>query len=192
MKKICFATNNPNKLREIRQALEGHFNVVGMQEIGCTEDIPEPYDTLEENSNAKAVHIWEKFQIDCFGDDTGLEVEALNNAPGVLSARYAGEQKDNNANIRLLLKNLAGKPHRKARFRTVITLYLQGKSHQFEGIVNGHITEELRGEEGFGYDPVFVPEGHTHTFAEMSLEEKNKISHRGKAVQQLISFLKNV
>lgn len=186
--KICFATHNENKLREINQILDG-FDVVGLTDIGCTEEIPETGKTLDENSRIKAAHVAEHYGIGCFADDTGLEVEALNGEPGVYSARYAGADRDNRANIELLLKNLAPFANKSARFRTVITLILDGQEHQFDGIVNGKIIDDLRGEGGFGYDPVFIPDGFDQTFAEMSAEQKNAISHRGRAVAKLVDFL---
>lgn len=186
--KICFATHNENKLREINEILRD-FDIVGLNEIGCVEEIPETGTTLEENSKIKADFVASNYGISCFADDTGLEVESLNGEPGVYSARYAGEERDNSANINLLLKNLEVHTNRSARFRTVITLILEGQTHQFEGIVNGTILSELRGARGFGYDPVFIPEGHDRTFAEMPAETKNSISHRGRAVAKLVKFL---
>ncbi|UXX79753.1 non-canonical purine NTP diphosphatase [Reichenbachiella carrageenanivorans] len=188
--KICFATHNQNKLKEINQILTD-FEIIGLTDIGCVEEIPETGTTLDENSKIKADFVTSQYQISCFADDTGLEVEALGGAPGVYSARYAGEGRDNGANMELLLKNLAGHSDRSARFRTVITLILEGETHQFEGIVNGRIITELRGQEGFGYDPIFIPEGYDKTFAEMSAADKNAISHRGRAVAKLEKFLKN-
>lgn len=192
MTEICFATNNKNKIAEVSQMLQGRYKLLSLEEIGCHVELPEEQDTLEGNSRQKAMYVWDNFKVDCFADDTGLEVKALDGAPGVYSARYAGPQRDNNDNIKHLLQNLAGKQDRSAQFRTYITLILNGQEHQFEGIVNGHITEEWKGDKGFGYDPVFIPDGYTKTFAEMNSEEKNAISHRGKAMQQLISFLKNL
>ena len=188
--RICFATHNENKLREINEIL-GDFDIVGLHEIGCTEEIPETGSTLSENSKIKADFVTSKYGISCFADDTGLEVEALNGGPGVYSARYAGNERDNLANISLLLKKLKPHSNKSARFRTVITLNLEGKAHQFEGIVNGKIVSELKGEKGFGYDPIFIPEGYDQTFAEMSSESKNAISHRGRAVAKLVEFLEN-
>ncbi|MDX5444128.1 MAG: non-canonical purine NTP diphosphatase [Hymenobacteraceae bacterium] len=188
--KLCFATNNANKLKEVRQMLEPEYEVVSLQDIGCYDELPETQDTLEGNSKQKAMYVWKHFKVSCFADDTGLEVESLNNEPGVYSARYAGPQRSNHDNITLLLQNLEGQQNRKAQFRTSITLILDGEVHQFDGVVKGHIIEELRGTEGFGYDPVFVPEHETRTFAEMSADEKNRISHRGRAIQKLVDFLK--
>ena len=190
MKRICFATNNKHKIAEVSQMLEGKYELVSLEEIGCHEELPEEQDTLESNSRQKAQYVWQKYNISCFADDSGLEVEALNGAPGVYSARYAGPQRSDSDNINLLLQNLEGQENRKARFRTSITLILNGEEHQFEGTVNGSITNEWKGNKGFGYDPVFVPDGHDRTFAEMSSEEKNAISHRGQAVQKLVDFLR--
>ncbi|WP_020528585.1 non-canonical purine NTP diphosphatase [Flexithrix dorotheae] len=187
--KICFATNNENKLKEVKTLLAGKFEVVGLKEIGCEEDVPETQETIEGNSKQKAEYIWDNYKINCFADDTGLEVPALNNEPGVYSARYAGPQRDSKANINLLLQKLEGKTDRSARFKTVVSLVLDGKVEQFEGIVNGKIIAEETGTDGFGYDPVFVPEGFNQTFAEMTMEAKNKISHRGRAVRKLVDFL---
>ncbi|WP_420582257.1 non-canonical purine NTP diphosphatase [Reichenbachiella sp.] len=188
--RICFATHNENKLREINQILS-KYEVVGLTDIGCREEIPETGSTLSENSKIKADFVTSKYGIPCFADDTGLEVEALNGDPGVYSARYAGRDRDNLANINLLLKNLETHSNKTARFRTVITLNLEGNTHQFEGIVNGIIVSVLKGEKGFGYDPIFIPEGYDQTFAEMSAESKNAISHRGRAVAKLVEFLEN-
>jgi XTP/dITP diphosphohydrolase len=172
--------------------LEGKYKLLSLEEIGCYEELPEEQETLEGNSRQKAMHVWENYKVNCFADDTGLEVSALDGAPGVYSARYAGPQRSNDDNIKHLLQNLAGKTDRSARFRTYITLILDGQEYQFEGIVTGHITEEWKGDKGFGYDPVFIPDGYNKTFAEMTAEEKNSISHRGKAIQKLIVFLKNM
>ncbi|MDW3211952.1 MAG: non-canonical purine NTP diphosphatase [Reichenbachiella sp.] len=188
--KICFATHNENKLREINEIISD-YDIVGLNEIGCTEEIPETGTTLSENSKIKADFVTANYSISCFADDTGLEVEALNGEPGVYSARYAGNERDNLANINLLLKKLETHSNKSARFRTMITLNLEGETYQFEGIVNGAIVSELKGEKGFGYDPIFIPEGYNRTFAEMSSEEKNAISHRGRAVAKLVQFLEN-
>lgn len=189
--KMIFATNNSHKLSEVQALLDGLYTLSTPVEHGITEDIPEEQQTLEGNSAQKARYIYTRTSVDCFADDTGLEVEALGGAPGVYSARYAGEQKDMSANIELLLRNLKGKSNRKARFRTVITLIIGGVEHQFEGVVNGVISEALTGEGGFGYDPVFIPDGFDVSFAEMSAQQKNEISHRARAIQELIRFLKN-
>ena len=186
---MVFATNNRHKLDEIRSILGTSYTIVPMDEIGCSEDIPETAGTLEGNAMLKAQHIKTHYGYDCFADDTGLEVKALNNAPGVYSARYAGESKDPKANMRKVLGELENQIDRSARFRTVIALLLGEKEYLFEGIVEGKLIEEARGNAGFGYDPVFVPEGFMETFAEMGVDVKNKISHRAKAVEQLKKFL---
>ena len=189
--KIVFATGNSGKLREASEILGEGFELVTPADFGITEDIPETAETLEGNALQKARYVYSKTGLDCFADDTGLEVEALNGAPGVRSARYAGDEHDFDANNALLLKNLEGESNRKARFRTVIALILGGKEYLFEGKVEGTIIDHMTGSEGFGYDPMFVPEGETRTFAEMSAEEKNAISHRGRAVAKLVEFLSN-
>ena len=189
MKDLVFATNNPNKLKEIRQIIGDRFNILSLEDIKCFEEIDETAETLEGNALIKAQYIKDKYGFDCFADDTGLEVEALDNAPGVYSARYAGEEKDPKQNMKKLIAELSGKDNRKARFRTVIALILNGETELFEGIVEGRITEQESGNEGFGYDPIFVPEDYTVTFAEMSSADKNKISHRGRAVEKLINHL---
>ena len=192
MKKIVFATNNKHKLDEIREILGARFDVVSLKDISCDVDIPETGDTLEENALMKAEYVKQHFGMDCFADDTGLEVEALNGAPGVHSARYAeGTDHDSNANMEKLLRELGNNNNRKARFRTVIALLLNGETHQFEGIVNGRIAFEKHGTEGFGYDPIFVPDGYQHSFAELGMDVKNHISHRARAVAQLADFLNN-
>ncbi|MCC9137271.1 non-canonical purine NTP diphosphatase [Pontibacter silvestris] len=190
MTELCFATNNRNKVAEVSQMLESQYKLLTLQDIGCLEELAEDQDTLEGNSRQKAVYVWENYKVNCFADDTGLEVEALHGAPGVYSARYAGPQRSDADNINHLLKNLQGQDNRHARFRTFITLFLDGQEHQFEGIVEGTITKEWQGNKGFGYDPVFVPDGYEQTFAEMSREEKNSISHRGRAIRKLVEFLK--
>lgn len=190
MKSLCFATNNLHKLEEIRALLGPFFQLKSLEDIGCDEELPETQDTIAGNSLQKAKYVYDQFGVECFADDTGLEVEALNNAPGVFSARYAGEHKSNEDNIRLLLSNLDGIQNRKARFRSVITLVESDSVNTFEGIVNGTILQKKRGEKGFGYDSVFLPDGFDKTFAEMDLHEKNKISHRAIAVEKLIKFLK--
>lgn len=189
MKTLVFATNNLHKLEEVRDILGGSFRIASLKEIGCTDDIPETADTLEGNALQKARYVKDKFGYDCFADDTGLEVEALGGAPGVFSARYAGPGHDSEANMQKLLKELEGKANRQAQFRTVVALILEGREYTFEGIVRGTILTERRGTAGFGYDPVFVPEGYAETFAEMGSEEKNRISHRARAVQKLADFL---
>ena len=197
MGKIVFATNNKNKLAEIREMLEGSgIEIVSLADIGCHDDIPETSDTLEGNALQKARYIHEKYKMSCFADDTGLEVDALGGAPGVYSARYAGgEGHDSEANMAKLLANLEDKADRRARFRTVVALILdeeQGREELFEGIVTGEIIRERRGGEGFGYDPVFHPDGYDRTFAELGHEVKNKISHRAKAVAKLVDYLKRL
>ena len=214
--KLVFATNNAHKLKEVRQILGDDFEVLGLADIGCHEDIPETADTLEGNALQKARYVFEHYGIDCFADDTGLEVRSLHGAPGVYTARYAelfslpsdsnvpgcvGEagfspapsiplSHDSEANMRLLLHNLENKSDRHARFRTVFALLYQGEQHLFEGIVEGEILRQRQGNEGFGYDPVFQPEGYTTSFAQMTAEAKNAISHRGRATQKLVQFLK--
>lgn len=189
MQQLIFATNNQHKTEEIRSVLKARFNIITLTEAGIEIDIPEPFDTLEENAREKATTIYNLTGISCFGEDTGLETHALNGEPGVKSARYAGEERDFAANIEKLLNRLKDKTDRTARFRTVISLILEGTAYQFEGICEGYITEAPRGEKGFGYDPVFMPLHSNRTFAEMSLTEKNQYSHRGKAVEQLVQFL---
>ncbi len=186
---LCFATNNEHKLREVSQMVRTDFRIVSLQEIGCTEEIPEESDSIPGNSMAKAEYVFRNYGINCFADDTGLEVDALNGEPGVHSARYAGEGKISDDNVNLLLDNLGNSLNRSARFRTVITLIIDGNIRQFEGIINGSITDTKRGVNGFGYDPVFVPEGYHLTFAEMSPEEKNRISHRAIATEKLLRYL---
>ena len=185
MKKIVFATNNQHKLQEVREIFNKSLDIVSLQDIGCEEDIPETADTLEGNALMKARYVKEHYGYDCFADDTGLEVAALNNAPGVYSARYAGESKDSGANMQKVLKELEDKSDRNARFRTVIALILDGKETLFDGIINGTIIESQKGTAGFGYDPVFIPSGYSETFAEMGNEVKNTISHRALAVEKL-------
>lgn len=188
--KIVFATNNAHKLEELRQIAKNDLEILGLKDIGCDVDIPETGNSLEANALQKARYIHEHFGVNCFADDTGLEVDALNGAPGVMSARYAGgEGHDSQANMKLLLKNLSGVTDRKARFRTVIALIIDDKEYTFEGIVNGTIISEPQGKEGFGYDPIFQPTDWKKTFAEASAEEKNAISHRGRAVRKLMDFL---
>lgn len=187
--KIIFATNNRHKLEEVQAVLGEGFRLVTPRELGITEDIPEEQATLEGNASQKAHYLHDRTGENCFADDTGLEVAALEGAPGVRSARYAGPGHDSQKNMELLLHNMEGKTDRRARFRTVISLILDGEEHLFEGTVEGTIIDAPRGEAGFGYDPVFVPDGHDTTFAEMSAEAKNAISHRGRAVAKLESFL---
>lgn len=187
--KLVFASNNKNKIQEIQALVPNTIEILSLEEIGCIEDIPETADTIEGNAILKANYVTEKYGYDCFADDTGLEVEVLNGAPGVYSARYAGEQKNANDNMDKLLSELEDKSNRKANFKTVIALNLKGKQNLFTGIINGKIIEEKIGTNGFGYDPIFVAEGYEKTFAELSMEEKSTISHRGIAVKKLILFL---
>ena len=189
--KLVFASNNHNKILEIRHQLPQDIELLSLEDIGCHEDIPETADTIEGNAILKANYVTRNYGYNCFADDTGLEVEALNGAPGVYSARYAGEQKNADDNMDMLLAELEGKNKRSARFKTVIALNLNGQQHLFTGIVNGEITTERAGDKGFGYDPIFKPEGLSYTFAQLSLDEKQALSHRGRAVQQLIAFLKS-
>jgi XTP/dITP diphosphohydrolase len=187
--KIIFATNNPNKLKEIQALMPQGIEIISLREIGCTEDIPETGDTLEANAFQKAHYLKEHYGYDCFADDTGLEIEALNGAPGVYSARYAGAERSAEANMAKVLTELDGNTNRKAQFRTAIALILNGKEHLFEGIAKGCISESKQGEEGFGYDPIFIPENETRSFAQMSMDEKGAISHRGKAISKLVKKL---
>lgn len=187
--KLVFASNNKNKILEIQQLVPNSIQILSLEEIGCTEDIPETTDTIEGNAILKANYVTEKYGYNCFADDTGLEVETLNGAPGVYSARYAGEQKDANDNMDKLLLELKDKSNRNANFKTVICLNLNGTQQLFTGIITGKIIEEKIGTNGFGYDPIFIANGYNKTFAELTLEEKANISHRGQAVAQLIAFL---
>ena len=189
-KKLVVATNNAHKLEEIAAILGDEMDLLSLKDIHCDADIPETADTLEGNARQKAMYIYENYGMDCFADDTGLEVEALNGAPGVYSARYAGDGHDSEANMQKLLHELEDKENRKAQFRTAICLILEGKEYLFEGIVKGEIIKEKRGGAGFGYDPIFVPEGHELTFAELGNDIKNTISHRARAVEKLCLFLK--
>jgi XTP/dITP diphosphohydrolase len=190
MRKIVFATNNQHKLSEIRDILGKDFEVVSLKELGFNEEIPETGDKLADNASQKSHFIFDRYRVDCFSDDTGLEVEALNGAPGVYSARYAGEDCSYDDNVNKLLRELGDSGNRKAAFKTVISLLLGGKEYLFEGRVDGVITTDKRGSGGFGYDPVFLPDGYDQTFSEMSAELKNKISHRGRATAKLVAFLK--
>jgi XTP/dITP diphosphohydrolase len=187
--KIVFATNNVNKIYEIQSMLPESIEIISLESIGCHEEIPETADTIEGNAIMKANYVTEKYGYDCFADDTGLEVEALNGEPGVYSARYAGEQKSAEDNMDKLLLKLEDSMNRNAQFKTVITLNLKGKQYLFTGIAKGDITLDKNGNQGFGYDPIFRPEGYQETFAQLSLETKNTISHRGKATRELITFL---
>ena len=188
--KIVFATNNKNKVKEIKALLPKNIEILSLKDIGCTEDIEETENTIEGNARLKADYITKNYGYDCFADDTGLAVDALNGAPGVMSARYAGEDVTYEDNVQKMLKEMKGKTNRASQFRTAIALNLKGKQYLFEGICKGEILEHKKGEEGFGYDPIFQPVGFDRSFAEMSLEEKGKISHRGLAMKELIKFLK--
>jgi XTP/dITP diphosphohydrolase len=191
MKKLVFATNNAHKLSEVRAILEPEFKIVSLAELNCTDDIPETADTLEGNALLKAQYISDKFGLDCFADDTGLEVDALDGQPGVYSARFAGEGHNSVDNMNKVLTLLGESKKRTARFRTVIALIMNGENSFFEGKIEGTITSKPRGNSGFGYDPIFVPKNYVVSFAQLSAEEKNKISHRALAVQMLVHFLKN-
>ena len=188
--KLVFATNNKHKLQEVRDILGNRVEILSLNDINCHDDIPETAETLQGNALIKARHIYEKYGYDCFADDTGLEVEALGGEPGVYSARYAGEECCSEANMQKLLHNLTGKENRNAQFRTVIALIIKGEEKLFNGIVKGTITEKKMGDSGFGYDPIFIPEGFSDSFAQMSSEMKNSISHRYRATQQLSNYLK--
>ena len=190
--KFVFATNNRHKLTELQAILGESFELLSLGDIGINEEIPEDQPTLEGNSRQKAFYVYNKFGLPCFADDTGLEIEALDGKPGVFSARYAGNDKDSNANMEKVLRQLEKINNRKARFRTVITLITNGEERLFEGVVEGEIAREKRGRGGFGYDPLFVPDGYDKTFAEMKPDEKNRISHRGRAVEKLVHYLKSV
>ena len=194
MQQIVFATNNAHKLEEIREILGSHYEVLSLNDIGCHDEIPEDYETLEENSRQKAEYIFQKYGLSCFADDTGVEVDALDGAPGVRSARYAGGAgHDSEANMCKLLQELGDNPNRKARFRTVITLITPPSTfHFFEGIVEGCIAYEKSGTGGFGYDPIFIPEGYDKSFAELGSDIKNTISHRARAVQKLVQYLQQL
>ena len=188
IKKIVFATGNPNKLKEIKSAIKS-FEIVGLKDLKITEEIPETGDTLKKNALQKAKYVYDKTGLDCFSDDTGLEIEALNNRPGVYSAMYAGPDCNAENNMRKVLEELGEAPNRNAQFKTVIALILQGKEYFFEGLVSGEILKEKTGKDGFGYDPIFKPLGYKESFAEMSIAQKNEISHRGLAVKKLVKFL---
>lgn len=190
--KLVFATNNKHKLEEIAHAVGDKFEIVSLADIGCFDDIPETADTLEGNALQKARYIYEKYKLNCFADDTGLEIDALDGKPGVISARYAGEERDSLANMQKVIAELKGRSNRLACFRTVIALIIDGEEYEFEGIISGKIIDDQRGDMGFGYDPIFIPSGFTDTFAEMPLAIKNTISHRARATQKLIDFLKTI
>ncbi len=190
--KLVFATANQNKAKEIQSLIPAEIKILSLNDIQCEEEIPETQPTIEGNASQKAFYVYEKYHHNCFADDTGLEIEALDGRPGVLSARYAGEAKNAGDNMTKILVELEGKANRKARFKTVISLVIEGKEVQFEGVVNGTILPEKKGSQGFGYDPIFQPDGYETSFAEMRLEEKNAISHRGKAVNKLVEYLKSL
>jgi len=190
--KIVFATNNPNKLKEIQSLIPKEIEIISLNEIGCNEDIPETGDTLEANAFQKAHYIKDNFNYDCFADDTGLEIDELNGDPGVYSARYAGPERNANANMNKVLNELKGNKNRKAQFRTAIALILEGEEHLFEGKVEGYISKDKQGNEGFGYDPIFIPENDIRSFAQMSMQEKGAISHRGRAVRNLVAYLNKI
>lgn len=191
-KKLVFATNNLHKLEEVSHILTNTFDLLSLKDINCYSDIPETAETLEGNALLKAKFVYDYYQMNCFADDTGLEVEALNGAPGVYSARHAGNGHDSQANMKKLLAELKGVSNRKAQFRTVIALIIDGKEYLFEGVIKGNIIEKKRGTSGFGYDPVFVPEGYNQTFAELGNDIKNKISHRAQAIDKLCKFIQNI
>ncbi|MEQ8519661.1 MAG: non-canonical purine NTP diphosphatase [Cytophagales bacterium] len=191
MKELVFATNNQNKVFEIKSLFKNlPFNIMSLKDINCKEEIPEPFETLEENALAKAKFVYNKFNLNCFADDTGLEISVLDGKPGVYSARYAGEPPNSEKNMAKVLEQLKGEKNRAAQFKTVIALILNGKDYYFEGIVKGAITYEKTGAKGFGYDPIFLPDGKTMTFAQMPIKDKNKISHRARAIDELVKFLK--
>ena len=190
--KLVFATNNRHKLEEVSHKIGDHFELLTLNDIGCTEDIEETGSTFEENAAIKSKYVYNKYHLNCFGDDSGLVIDALNGEPGVYSARYAGEHGNHAANIKKVLTKLEGVENRKARFITVISLMWEGEEHVFKGVVEGTIRHETAGIGGFGYDPIFQPDGYNVTFAEMSMEDKNKISHRARATEKLISFLKAI
>jgi XTP/dITP diphosphohydrolase len=189
---LVFATNNKHKLEELQSILGNKIKLLSLKDINCHEEIPEEQPTLEGNAKQKSTYVFERYGYSCFADDTGLEIEALDGEPGVYSARYAGEEKSAEANMEKVLKKLAKIKNRNARFRTVISLIIDGEEKQFEGIVEGEIIQNKRGGSGFGYDPIFQPKGFKETFAEMNLEDKNKISHRGRAVKELIQYLQTL
>ena len=191
-KRLVFATHNKHKLKEVATLLKEYYTVVGLYDIDCVEEIDETADTLEGNAEIKSSYVYDNYNLDCFSDDTGLEVDYLNGAPGVISARYAGEKCTDQDNVEKLLGVLEGQENRKAQFRTVISLIINGESHLFEGIVRGTISESSTGTTGFGYDPIFVPEGYDKSFAELGDDIKNKISHRALAINKLVDFLRKL
>ncbi|WP_316842947.1 RdgB/HAM1 family non-canonical purine NTP pyrophosphatase [Pedobacter gandavensis] len=189
MTELVFATNNKHKTEEVGNLLLGQYKVLNLTDIGCTVDIPETGSTFAENATLKSSYVVENYQLDCFADDSGLEIEALNQEPGIYSARYSGI-KDDATNLKLVLQKMEGQQNRKARFRTVVSLFKNHKNYLFEGVINGQIGERPIGNQGFGYDPIFVPDGYGESFAQMSMEQKNEISHRAIAMRKLIAFLK--
>jgi len=189
MRELVFATNNQYKTQEVRNLLSNKYKVLNLNDIGCTTDIPETGSTFAENASLKSKYVVDHYHIDCFADDSGLEIEALNQEPGIFSARYSGV-KDDQTNLKLVLQKMEGQTNRKARFRTVISLMRGAENFLFEGVINGHISEIPTGEQGFGYDPIFIPDGYEQSFAEMTMEQKNLISHRALAMNKLIAFLK--
>lgn len=192
MQTLIFATNNQHKIDEIKSVVGNKFNIITLSDAGIDTDIPEPHNTIEANANEKSTFIYNLTGKDCFGEDTGLEIEALNGEPGVLSARYAGEEKSHQKNIEKVLLKLDGVDNRNAQFKTIISLMIDGKQYVFEGICKGKIIVEQKGKDGFGYDPIFIPDGSLKTFAEMTLNEKNEYSHRRKATDKLLAFLQNL
>jgi len=192
MKELVFATNNAHKIEEVAHAVGNQFKILSLKDIHCDDEIEETGSTFKENASIKTHHIFDKYGLDCFGDDSGLEIEGLNGEPGVYSARYAGEHGNHEANIERVLDQMQGVANRNAQFKTVISLIWKGQEYWFEGIVPGTIRTAISGSKGFGYDPIFQPAGYSVTFAEMSMEEKNAISHRGKAMTKLIEFLKTL
>jgi len=190
MRELVFATHNQHKTAEVTQLLAGQYKILNLRDLGCTADIPETGNTFAENAELKTAYVQTHYQMDCFADDSGLEVEALNNEPGIYSARYAGEGGDL-ANLELVLKKMEGKTNRKARFRTVVSLIQDNQKYLFEGVINGTLRETSAGVKGFGYDPIFQPDGYDITFAEMSMQQKNEISHRAQAMKKLIAFLQS-
>jgi XTP/dITP diphosphohydrolase len=192
MKNLVFATGNPNKIKEANDLLPADLEIKGLKDIGCTEDVPETSPTIQGNALQKARYVFENYKVNCFSEDTGLEIDALNGEPGVYTARYAGEARDKEANMAKAIANLEGKSNRGAQFRTVIALIIDGEEHTFEGIARGTIAMQKQGTEGFGYDPIFIPAGFDRSFAQMTQTEKNEISHRGQAVRKLVKFLRTL
>lgn len=190
MRELIFATGNRHKVQEVAAMLDDRYRILSLPDIGCREEIPETSNTIEGNALQKARYVRDRYQVDCFAEDTGLEIDALDGAPGVFSARYAGPDRDSEANMALVLQQLEGQAQRTARFRTVVALVLQGREYTFEGVVEGHIAQVKQGSGGFGYDPLFIPLGYDRSFAEMTAEEKNAISHRGRAIRKLTDFLR--